>query len=342
MRKKNTLQLLLLLIVFININLIKAQDIHFSQFLNSPLNLNPAQTGFFQGSYRFILNHRNQWASVTAPYSTFSGSIDLQALKRKYNQDILGLGIIINNDIAGDGKLGITQGNISASYIKALNRRNNHFISIGLQLGAAQRKIDFNNLYFNNQYDGDIFNPNLNNGENFVQNSIFYPDLSLGAHWFYQKDDQLIFNSGAAIFHLNKPIVSFFDNEEVKLNPRIAVYSGLLIGLDKNIELSPSLLIMNQGKYYELIFGADLNFILNNSPYFYSAFSIGSFVRNKDAIIAKASLSQRKWVLGISYDFNISELHPASKYLGGYEFSIIYTLNRTYQKKAKEVPCPIF
>lgn len=341
MRKK-VLTILILSFVFINNVLIKAQDIHFSQFLNSPLNLNPAQTGFFQGSHRFIVNHRNQWASVTVPYSTFSGSIDMQALKRKYKQDIIGLGIIFNNDIAGDGNLGTTQGNISIAYIKALNKKNNHFISLGLQFGAAQKKIDFSKLYFNNQYDGDVFDPSLYNGENFVKNSLFYPDFSLGFHWFYQKDDQLFFNSGISIYHINKPLVSFFDDKEVKLNRRIAAYSGFLIGLDKNIELNPLLLYMNQGKYRELIFGADLNFILNNSPYFYSTFSIGTFIRNNDAVIAKASLSQRKWVFGISYDFNISELNPASRYFGGYEFSIIYTLNRSYQKKAKEIPCPIF
>jgi len=342
MRKDILTLFIFLSIILFNFNYLKAQDIHFSQFLNSPLNLNPAKTGFFQGSHRFVLNHRNQWASITVPYSTFSASIDMQAIKRKYNQNIIGLGIIINNDLAGDGNLGSTQGNLSASYIKALNKKNNHFISLGLQFGVAQNKIDFNNLYFNNQYDGDIFNPNLNNGENFTKNSFFYPDFSIGALWFYQKDDQLIFNSGIAFFHLNKPTVSFFDNENVRLNPRIAVYSDFSIGLDKNIDLNPALLFMNQGKYYEFLFGADINFILNNSPYFYSAFLIGAYIRNNDAIIAKASLSQRKLIFCFSYDFNISELHTASKYFGGYEFSIIYTLKRVYQKKAKEVPCPIF
>jgi type IX secretion system PorP/SprF family membrane protein len=288
------------------------------------------------------LNHRNQWSSVTVPYSTFSGSFDLQALKRRFKQDIIGFGIVLNNDIAGDGNFGTTQGNFSVSYIKALNKRNNHIISFGLQIGAAQQKIDFSKLYFNNQYDGDIFNPNLSNGEHFQKNSLFYPDINFGTHWFFQKDDQLIFNFGAALFHLNKPVVSFFENNDVKLNRRFAAYSGVLIGLDKNIELTPSILFMQQGKYNEMLYGAELNFILNNSPYFYSAFSFGSFVRNNDAIIAKASLSHRKFIFGISYDFNISELHPASRYLGGYEFSIIYVVRNTYQKKAKEVPCPIF
>ncbi|MEK7227019.1 MAG: type IX secretion system membrane protein PorP/SprF, partial [Bacteroidota bacterium] len=46
---------------------LQAQDIHFSQFLSSPMNLNPALAGQFDGDHRFVMNHRNQWSSVTVP-----------------------------------------------------------------------------------------------------------------------------------------------------------------------------------------------------------------------------------------------------------------------------------
>ena len=38
-----------------------AQDPHFSQFFSSPLTLNPAFTGKFDGAVRFIGDYRNQW-----------------------------------------------------------------------------------------------------------------------------------------------------------------------------------------------------------------------------------------------------------------------------------------
>ena len=42
-----------------------SQDLHFSQFMNSPLATNPANTGFLpEGDYRLGINYRNQWASV--------------------------------------------------------------------------------------------------------------------------------------------------------------------------------------------------------------------------------------------------------------------------------------
>ncbi len=336
--KKHIFLLLLLLSPY----WLAAQDIHFSQFTNSPLNLNPAQTGFFRGQYRLVLNHRNQWASVTKPYSTFSGSFDMQLLKRKFRQDVIGIGVVFNSDKAGDAGMGTTQGSLSLSYTKSLNRRNSHFLSFGIQGGGAQHKFDYSQLNFDNQYNGDYYDPSLYNGENFSKDSYFYMDISTGINWFLQLQDQLIFNAGISAFHLNQPNLSFFNNNDVVLKTRFAFYANSSIGLSINTDILPSVLIMKQGPYTELCFGADFKFINNNSSYFYSAINVGAFLRNQDAFIVKAGLEQRKWTIGLSYDFNFSDLTPASKYLGGYEIAIIYIINQTRHKKTKNIPCPIF
>ncbi len=59
-----------------------SQDLHFSQFMNSPLLTNPANTGFIpDGDYRLGVNYRNQWASITAfPYKTMSAFGDVSHL----------------------------------------------------------------------------------------------------------------------------------------------------------------------------------------------------------------------------------------------------------------------
>ncbi|MES1226414.1 MAG: type IX secretion system membrane protein PorP/SprF, partial [Bacteroidota bacterium] len=41
-----------------------AQDPNFSQFFASPLTLNPALTGKFDGVYRVAGNYRNQWPTI--------------------------------------------------------------------------------------------------------------------------------------------------------------------------------------------------------------------------------------------------------------------------------------
>lgn len=340
--KKINIKVFLILLLSLLFKLGNGQDIHFSQFNNSPLNLNPAQTGFFRGSHRFVLNHRNQWASVTVPYKTFSGSFDMQLMKRKLKQDIIGIGIVFNNDIAGDADMGTTSAGLSVSYTKGLNRKNNHFISIGFQGSGAQHKIDYTKLYFDNQYDGDHFDANLYNNENFKRSNFSYLDFSAGVHWFLQTSEQTIFNAGFSAFHINKPVLSFFDDRSVYLNTRYVFYGNILIDVSKNTDLQPSLLLMKQGNYQEITLGSDVKFTLNNNPFFYSAISTGAYLRLNDAIITKVNFEQKRWNLGISYDFNFSDLHPASKYLGGYEVSIIYIINHIYHKKVKEIPCPIF
>ncbi|HNA97235.1 MAG TPA: type IX secretion system membrane protein PorP/SprF, partial [Chitinophagaceae bacterium] len=41
-----------------------AQDPNFSQFFASPLTLNPALTGKFDGTFRVAGNFRNQWPTI--------------------------------------------------------------------------------------------------------------------------------------------------------------------------------------------------------------------------------------------------------------------------------------
>ena len=64
-----------------------AQDLHFSQFMNSPLTTNPANTGFIpDGDYRVGINYRNQWSSVMSiPYKTMSAFGDAQLMQNQEN-----------------------------------------------------------------------------------------------------------------------------------------------------------------------------------------------------------------------------------------------------------------
>ena len=64
---------------------LKAQDIHFSQFYNAPLTVNPALTGRIPGSYRVVINYRNQWpyqfdkaTSFSTPAISFDMPFSLQ------------------------------------------------------------------------------------------------------------------------------------------------------------------------------------------------------------------------------------------------------------------------
>jgi hypothetical protein len=100
-----------------------AQDLHFSQFMNSPLATNPANTGFLpEGDYRLGVNYRNQWASVmTIPYKTMSAFGDAQVLQNENNDGWLGIGGMLLRDVAGSGNLTSTKLYGSIAYHQMLN-----------------------------------------------------------------------------------------------------------------------------------------------------------------------------------------------------------------------------
>ncbi len=153
-----------------------AQDIHFSQFNSSPQNLNPAQTGLFNGDWRFVGNYRSQWAAVPVPYKTFSFSTDTR-IKRSFLGFTPAFGLVANMDKSGDSRLSTNQVYLSASFIKKLNKDSTHFISVGVQPGVTNKNYDVSALTFDSQYDGDAYNPALPSGENFTNTRITYFDI---------------------------------------------------------------------------------------------------------------------------------------------------------------------
>jgi len=320
---------------------ISAQDIHFSQFYNSPLNLNPALAGYFMGSYRFGLNYKNQWRSVTTPYRTFSGSFDMGLFQRNHMQDMFGAGVVFNTDKAGDADFSTTQMNFAFSYIKALNRMNNHYLSIAFQPGVTQKSLNYDKLIFDSQYDGNSHNPSLPAGENLTRYNMSFFDLSFGVYWNYHHHHNLAFDAGLSVFHVNKPNQSFFDNPDAVLNRKIILFANTVFEGWENIDVIPGFFYARQFNFSEFIIGSNFRYIKSPNPINYTTFNLGLFLRAGDAAIVIAGIDYQNYSFGASYDINYSGLKPASRYLGGLELSFKYILEsqRTYMKKT---PCPIF
>src|SRR3954471_11905919 len=102
--------LILVLVIFAAEGL-NAQDLHFSQWFNSPLLTNPANTGFIpDADYRLGANYRNQWSSVMSqPYKTMSIWGDAQVFRSRIQSGWLGLGGAILHDVAGASSLSTTE-----------------------------------------------------------------------------------------------------------------------------------------------------------------------------------------------------------------------------------------
>src|ERR1700742_3327464 len=84
----------------------QAQDPAFSQFFASPLTLNPALTGKFNGGLRVAGNYGNQWPAINNAFiaSTVPGDAPILANKLPVN-DTWGIGLIAMNDKTASGIL---------------------------------------------------------------------------------------------------------------------------------------------------------------------------------------------------------------------------------------------
>ena len=315
---------LILLLISLHITLF-SQDIHFSQFDASPLNLNPAQTSDINHDFRIVLNHRNQWQSVTVPYLTVSGSFEgkMHLLKNKL-KGYWGYGLLINADKAGDGDFGTTQIKLSTAYHHPLKNKYLNTISVGMNIAYNYQSIDFTKFYFGNQFNGTYYNPNLPNDEVFQQNSISYIDFSTGLQ-LKGAINKTPFIFGLAYNHLNHPQQSF-DNANIQLDGKLNTYLFSDFRITSANYLQPSVYYYQQGILKELSYG--VLFLHKTPSIIIPTVFIGGWIRHKDAVIIKGGFDYKQFRIGLSYDINFSKLTVASQGRGGYEISIIYMFDK--------------
>lgn len=309
-----------------------SQDIHFSQFYNSPLNLNPGLIGAFKGEFRLVANQRNQWSSVTTPYSTYGLSVDA---KRIFNSPF-GTGLAIYQDKAGDGEYSTLQIALGGTYTIRL-KDTTQSVSFGVQPAFTQRSINYANLKFDNQYNGVQYDANLGNGESFSNEGQTYVNLHGGIAWNYEIAQRKTLGAGIAVHNIIKPQQSFF-NENIPLHQRYTINVNGLFRISEKIDALPNINWQKQHKFQEIIFGGQGKYHLNNGNY--KALYAGVWYRNSDAIYFNAGLDYHDFHFGISYDLNLSSLKVASNRKGGFEFSLIYIIQRYKPDMRRYKYCP--
>src|SRR3954468_15725372 len=148
-----------LLTIFL-VNDSAAQDIHFSQFFETPLLRNPSLAGIFTGDIRVQGVYRNQWGSVTVPYKTGSFNIEYKN-PIGHSDDFITAGLQLLYDKAGTTNFTTTNILPAINYHKSLNGEKNKYLSLGFIGGIVQRRIDRSKMTTNSQFDGNGFNPSM-------------------------------------------------------------------------------------------------------------------------------------------------------------------------------------
>jgi len=313
-----------------------AQDIHFSQTSQIPLLINPGATGLFDGWERVTINHKNQWTSSNVNFYTSALSFDMNLFKPKKSKGAyMGLGLQVFNDIAGDSKLGTRAVSLSSSVILPLDKYQ--VISLGAQAGIGQKTLNFNSLYFGNQFTGQEFSTSLPSHEQSSTSKI-YTDLSAGVYYRYNSsnhrwrtDDRLIVEAGLAYYHINRPKIGFSIGDEDRLYSKFGIHINASKTIIKNkFDLVGSINQFFQGPHKELIIGILGKFYIGPSSKITGRnkskkIGVGLTHRFGDAFIPQVTMEIGAWTAGISYDISISDYGQFNP-KGGIEFSLQFAI----------------
>jgi len=321
----------------LSLQTVVAQDIHFSQFYASPMSLNPAETGFFDGNWRFTNNYRTQWSAIGIPYKTISAGFD-KPFKLKKDSKI-GLGVFFVNDNSGASNLTVNKLFLSGNYIFTVD--DTHTFGLAVQLGYIVKSFTLNGLTVPSQFNtiSGFYDPNLPNNVNTWDENINYADFNAGVN-YSGKFGKYTPYGGIGIFHITNPTESFLRAED-KLPMRIVFNAGAIIPIKENIYLKPNLLTMYHKRAGDWVLGTLGYYLLPEQNMIDKAFA-GVHTRysfnNFDSMIFTGGVGLYGFDVGISYDVNISSLKVATNSRGAFEISIIYK-NITQSLTRVALPC---
>lgn len=323
MKKKYSLPIFSVLLLFFLVNNANAQDPVFTQFYANPLYLNPAMAGS-NICARYGLNYRNQWPSMSANFVTQSFSYD-----QKFRAINGGFGVLAMHDQQGSNTIQTSSLALIYSYHLKVNRK--FTMMFGGQAQFTMKFLDWSKLTF-----GDMIDPR----RGFIYQTGDVPrggnrgflDISAGFVGYTK-----YFYFGGAVHHLNTPNESLIVGES-PLPMRFTGHIGADLPLGKKsaygnkASLSPNIIYRYQQGFMEMNIGA----------YFkYDMFTFGTWFRNRDAFILLVGIQQNRFRVGYSYDVTVSRLTNQSG--GSHEISLGLTLACKDKKILfRTISCPSF
>ncbi|WP_317898327.1 PorP/SprF family type IX secretion system membrane protein [Aurantibacillus circumpalustris] len=315
---------------------VQAQDIRFSQVCETPLLLSPANTGFFNGYFRAIVNYRNQWAAMNNAFSTAGISVDGGLFKSKKRPAFMGIGFTFFRDQAGAAKLRKNTALLNLSGLVKIGKQS--ALSVGLALGTTGTDGNFSDLTYASQYNGNYIDPGVDSRE-AIYRSYTTVDLGAGVAYDFARykrdqdhDDVTSFRIALGAFHLNRPNQEFGPGSAYKMPIRwTAALTSVLDMEDTKFTLSPTLVYQLEGKYEELFLGSYVKYRMSTGTKVtgektQNAIGFGLFYRVRDAIVAKLIFDLGDVSIGMAYDANVSSYRTATKGYGGFEVSLRYNI----------------
>lgn len=299
---------------------LRAQDVHLSQFYTNNAMVNPALVGDNHGDNAVTMNFRNQWPEINDPIQTGAFAFE----KRMYNglQEYQA-GILIVNDRFTPWNRNRFGAALSFGYVLKLGK---HRITPGIQAGLYILNGDYSDRTTPNQWNYTMgeFDQAFSSMESDFSENIQYPSIALGFTHSFPLGIKSRLRWGAALHHLNQPNVSVINDENLPMR-----YSGHLDAdfyLNDMFVLQPAVRFTRTTATENLLMGSRIMFKQPGS--FFNAIYGGVFYRSnvdyQDAFIPVFGVILKTIQIGVSYDFNVSELSSLGDNKHTLEFSVRY------------------
>lgn len=340
--KRRILYITWLMVMCLSIADVAAQDMHFSQYYNAPMLLNPANTGLMsEDNYRAGANYRNQWASVPVPYSSFSAYTDYQILRKDQGNKWFGLGLALFNDKAGDGSLSLFRAQGSLAF--HLQMTQTSMLSAGMYYGYIQRSVDFDNLTFDAQWDGFTFNKSLANNEKNGVIKTHFNDVGAGVNYALFPNELVYVKVGIGVAHVNQPTENFLGGKKNIVGIRPTGNIDALLSINKKVTFNPSVYLTSQSGALEINYGTLFLMQVAEDDHGVTKLIIGGYNRINDALIGTIGVDLNGLRVMASYDYTISQLAVYNQGNGALEIGIIYQGKYPWREKSQAyMNCPRF
>jgi type IX secretion system PorP/SprF family membrane protein len=320
---------------------VKAQDPNFSQFFASPLTLNPALTGKFNGQVRAAGNYRNQWPTINNAFTTYTVSADFGILKNNIPEiDQFGIGIMGFSDQSGNGILKNNYLSLSTAYHKGLDENGFNQLGLGFQTSFVNKRLDITNLKFEDQLTSLGFTGVTSEVFSANQINVKYLDVNAGILFNGTSNGDNNYYAGVSMYHINRPKETF-NGGQFYLPARVTFQAGGMLPVGQYDGIHFSANHSRQANATNTVVGGAYMLNMNQDNGNPTNIYLGSWFRFGDAVIPYVGLEFGEFHIGATYDVNLSSLKPASNMRGGAEISLIY-VKQPRDPYAKKLNCPKF
>ena len=294
----------------------------------------------FDGDYRVAAAYRDQWRTVPVNYNTLSFCADTRLKSSFSQQSTFGLGLVYNNDVSGDSRYTINQAYVPLSYIQRFKGDTNLSLSLGISPGISNIAFNTQKLTYDNQFDGDAYNPALPSGEIYPTQSKTYVDLGSGLTANYKLKNTGYVTLGTSLSHLNRPNVSFFKSEGVTLYTKSNTFVNIKYPIKEFLFVHLDMMYEKQGPFHETIIAGRLAYLLQ--PENNISLNAGISARLGDAAIVLLGMDYKSYRVGLAYDINTSSFNVATNKRGAIEVCLLYIFKKPPVFAPKKRSCPVY